>query len=118
MCADKNEIERLKRLRDRQIQLRDPQKAQQKLQSRIATKRRKSTRAFSIKEIMTEIPHKWWGILLGAALGVAVLIVLPYFMDSIWADLIGIGAILFLTILGYFIGQAMDVRDSLKDLMK
>jgi VIT1/CCC1 family predicted Fe2+/Mn2+ transporter len=113
-----NDVERFRRIRDRQINLRDPQKEVQRLQHSIATKRKSKVKRFSIKTFFSEIDSKWLGLFFGLAFGVLVLVILPYFVEGFWATAIGVAAILFLTILGFSLGQALDARDSLKDLMK
>ncbi|HEY47522.1 MAG: hypothetical protein AMJ88_06295 [Anaerolineae bacterium SM23_ 63] len=116
--SDKNdELRRLKRIRDQQLRARDPSVKQKKLQRTIATKRRKSVRKVSFLEILREVSHKIKGTLVGGVLGLLIFLILPYFVKTSWIDFVGIGAIFFLTILGFFIGQALDTRDSLKELI-
>jgi VIT1/CCC1 family predicted Fe2+/Mn2+ transporter len=116
--SDKNdELRRLKRIRDQQIRARDPSVKQKKLQHTIATKRRKSVRKLSFLEILREVSHKIKGTLIGGIIGLLIFLFLPYFVETSWIDLVGIGAIFFLSILGFFLGQALDARDSLKELI-
>lgn len=116
--VDKNdELRRLKRIRDQQLRARDPRVKQKKLQRTIATKRQKSVRKFSFLEILREVPHKIKGTLIGGIIGLLIFLFLPYFVETSWIDFVGIGAIFFLTILGFFLGQALDARDSLKELI-
>jgi uncharacterized protein YacL len=118
MPRQENDVERYRRIRDRQIGLRDPQKEVQRLQHSISAKRKSKVKKFSFKTILSEIAYKWWGLFFGLAFGVLVMVVLPYFIEGFWATAIGIAALLFLTILGVSLGQALDARDSLKELMK
>jgi hypothetical protein len=116
--SDKNdELRRLKRIRDQQIQARDPSVKQKKLQRTIATRRRKSVRKASFLEILSQVSHKIKGTLIGGIIGLLIFLILPYFVKTSWIDLVGIGAIFFLAILGFFLGQALDARDSLKELI-
>jgi uncharacterized protein YacL len=117
MSYQNDEVERLKRIRDRQIGLRDPQTKQQRIQHGIATRRKKAVRKFSTREVMREIPHKARGTLIGAVVGILILIVLPMFVDSQWTDVIGIMSIVFLSVFGFLLGRALDARDSLKELI-
>jgi VIT1/CCC1 family predicted Fe2+/Mn2+ transporter len=112
-----DELKRLKRIRDQQIRKRDPTTKEKRLQHTIATRRRKSVRKFSLVELFREVSHKVKGTLIGAILGLLIFLFLPYFLESSWIDFVGIGAIFFLAILGYFLGQALDTRDSLKELI-
>jgi hypothetical protein len=118
MGRSNRETDRLKRIRDRQLQLRDPQTKDKKLQHNIAVRRKRSVKRLSLAAILREIPKKWWGLVLGMALGVGVFVVLPSFVDSGWADILGFAAIFFLAILGSLLGHAMDVRDRLNELMR
>ena len=117
MSKEDRELERLKRIRDRQLRARDPQVKQRKIQHNIAAKRRKSVRKFSLREIWADIPHKVKGTFMGAVIGLAVSIVLPMFVEANWVDIAGIAAILVLGIMGFFFGQASDTRDSLNKLI-
>lgn len=117
MSNEDRELERLKRIRDRQLRVRDPQVKQRKIQRNIAIKRRKAVRKFSLREILAEIPHKVKDTLIGAVIGMVISIVLPIFIEAYWIDIVGIAAIFVLAIVGFFIGQAFDTRDSLKDLI-
>ena len=117
MSNEDRELERLKRIRDRQLRARDPQVKQRKIQRNITAKRRKAVRKFSLREILAEIPHKVKGALIGAVIGMVISIVLPMFIEAYWVDIVGIAAIFVLAIVGLFFGQAYDTRDSLKDLI-
>jgi hypothetical protein len=117
MGSGNDEVERLKRLRDQQLKARDPHKKQQKLQHGISTRYRESREPFSFAKIWQEVDHKWRGLLIGGFLGFVILIILPNFVESAWTELIGIGAIFFLMLIGFAIGQAADARDELRDLI-
>lgn len=112
-----DEVERLKRLRDQQLRARDPQKKQKKLQHNISKRYRQSREPFSFKKLWQDVEQKWRGILIGGFLGFLVLILLPSFVDSDWTELIGIGILVFLMLIGFAIGQAADSRDELRDLI-
>jgi VIT1/CCC1 family predicted Fe2+/Mn2+ transporter len=117
MGNSNHEVERLKRLRDQQLKARDPHKKQQKLQHSISTRYRESREPFSLTKIWQEVEQKWRGLLIGGFLGFIVLAILPSFLESAWAGLIVVGAILFLMLIGFAIGQAADSRDELRDLI-
>ena len=117
MSSEDRELERLKRIRDRQLSARDPQVKQRKIQRNIATKRRKAVRKFSLREIWAEIPHKVKGAFMGAVIGLAISIVLPMFVEAYWVDIVGVAAIFVLAVVGFFFGQASDTRDSLNKLI-
>ena len=117
MSGQNDELKRLKRIRDQQIRARDPSVKQKKLQHTISTRRRKSVRKLSFIDILREVSYKVKGTLIGFIIGLLIFLILPYLVDTSWIDYVGIGAILFLTILGFSLGQALDARDSLKELI-
>lgn len=117
MSSRDPELERLKRIRDRQLALRDPHKKGRKLQRTITKRRSRAVEPFSFRKLWSEIPHRWKGMLYGALLGVIVIVGLPYVLDETWATLVGVIAMPCLIVLGLLIGRAMDARDSLRDLM-
>ena len=57
------------------------------------------------------------GLIIGFIIGLLIFLILPYFVETSWIDFVGIGAIFFLAILGFSLGQALDARDSLKELI-
>ena len=118
MSNRNDEVERLKRIRDKQIQARDPQKKQRKLQHNISKRYRSSRETFSFKKFWIGAEHKWRGIIIGAFLGAIVLVALPTFVESDLAGLVSIAVFVFLMVMGYMIGQAADTRDELEDLVK
>ena len=117
MSQRNDESERLKRIRDRQVGLRDPQAKQQRLQGGIASRRQKSVKKYSSRQVVREIPFKARGAVIGAFIGVLILAFAPLIVDSPWTDVIGILSIVMLAIFGFLMGRAMDARDSLKELI-
>jgi VIT1/CCC1 family predicted Fe2+/Mn2+ transporter len=111
-----DEVERLRKLRDRQISLRDPQVQQKKVQQHAARRQRRSRQPFVLSNIFTQIPKVITFTLVGMLLGLLVLIVLPYFVQQAWTDTAGIVATIILAIFGAAFGQAVDVRDRLRDI--
>jgi hypothetical protein len=110
--------ERMRRLRDRQLSSRDPQKKQRQMHGRIARKQRRSVESFSLGRMWSEIPHIWKGAFYGLTLGVLALVLVPMVWVSPWAVPCSAGVGLMLSTLGLFIGRAQDTRDSLKDLVR
>jgi hypothetical protein len=111
-----DDVERLRRLRDRQISLRDPGVKQQKVQRHVATKRRASREPFKFSRIFTDVPKVITWTLAGMLLGIGVVIVLPYFVHTEWVNIAGIAAAVILTFFGAAFGQAVDARDRLRDV--
>ena len=114
-----DELERLKRLRERQLADRDPLVKQNKFQSTSAQKaRRASGKKISLGEEWRTIPNLYRSPLIGFFLGVGVTIVLPMFWKSTWAFWAGVGVTVLLIVLGAMLGNALDIRDRLKDSLK
>ena len=114
-----NELERLKRLRDRQLNDRDPQVKQKQIQ-RVITKRerRAQSKRVTLGEAWREVPHVYRSPLIGLVIGTIITFVLPEIWHSPWAVWVGLIAIVLLALLGIPIGQALDLRDDLRDFNK
>jgi hypothetical protein len=118
MGRRENEHDRLRRLRDQQLRSRDPSKKDRRLQHNISKRYRSTREPLSFGKMMSEVPRKWTGLIIGLFLGFIIFILLPYFVTFSWVDAIGIAAILFLALLGFAIGQAADAKAELEDLIK
>lgn len=118
MSSGNDDVERYKRIRDKQIRSRDPQKKVRKTQHHIATRYRRSRKPVTAKSVYSETPKKWIGLVIGLFLGFFVLILLPMFVESEHTDLFGIGAMVALALLGFAIGQAADAKADLEDLVR
>ena len=118
MSSRDPEIERLKRIRDRQLAARDPGVKQRRLQRSIATRHKKTARPAGLGTAWKETPHSWKGLLYGGLVGAAVIIGLPYLLDYPWLETATLAAFPFFLMLGFFIGRAADARDRLKEYMR
>ncbi|MGB2895689.1 MAG: hypothetical protein WBB65_05940 [Anaerolineales bacterium] len=114
--SNQNEQERIRKIRDRQIQLRDPNIKDRKVQKGVAKKHRDSVEPFSITKIWTDLPKIIRGAVIGMLVGLAILLVLPYLFQGVWVDIVGFASVLGLALLGMIFGQALDARDRLKDV--
>jgi hypothetical protein len=112
-----DDLERIRRIRDRQIALRDPSVEQKRVQREIARKRRSRVEKFSLGKIFGDIPKMITGTLIGMVIGILIFLVLPYlFPDASWVDLAGIGLTVIGAFFGFFFGRAIDARDALSDI--
>ena len=118
MSQQNDEVERLKRLRDKQLHARDPQKKQRQLQHNISNRYRSSQEPFSIRAYWTGVAQKWRGIIVGGFLGTIVMVAIPNFTEDEMALLLGAAVFVFLMVMGFMIGQASDARDEIEDLIK
>ena len=109
--SDKDEIERLKRIRDRQIRARDPQAKDREIQHRIATRYKKPK--LTVKSIIEDIPGKWQGTILGAILGIIIAIAINVLLDfeAAWMEYVVYLIIFICAAMGRALGAAMDWRE-------
>lgn len=123
--SDKDrEIERLIRLRERQLQARDPHAKERKFERRdVARRRRKADERLSLGEILGYFPHKFRLAAVGALIGLLILIALPLMVEAllpgvieiIWLQIAGLVSIVVLAMIGWVIGSSFDWRDELRD---
>ncbi len=118
MAGDRSEIERLKRIRERQLAARDPGKKQRELQQTITHKHRRAAQPFSIGRMWAEVPKRWKGAVFGSVFGVIAVIVLPLFMDPTQGTALGFALLGFMALIGFLVGRARDAQDDIKDLIR
>ncbi len=113
------EQERLKRLREKQLQARDPLVKQRNFQHSSSVKERRMRKPFSLaKAWKKDIPHIIKTPLYGLLLGVVIIFVLPMLWISPFAIYAGVGVTLLLMIFGAIFGNSLDLRDEIKDHIK
>ncbi|MEW5938370.1 MAG: hypothetical protein AB1750_01800 [Chloroflexota bacterium] len=114
-----NEQERLRKLRERQLTDRDPLVKQRQFQRASAQKERKArAKGTSLGEEWRMIPHVYRSPLIGFLVGAGITIALILLWDSSWAFWVGVGATVLLIVFGLVTGQALDIRENLKDSIK
>jgi VIT1/CCC1 family predicted Fe2+/Mn2+ transporter len=118
MANDRSDIERLKRLRERQLEARDPHKKQRKLQQTVTRKYRRAEEPFSLGRMWDQTPSIWKGTLFGMSFGVIAILILPFFMDTVLAVTVGVIVLAVATIFGLLVGRAVDARDDIQDLLR
>ena len=114
MSNQDREIERLKRIRDQQIQARNPEKKKQKISGRVSQQYR-ARQKYTASTALNDMPHKWRGLFGGAFLGIIIWILLIIFVEASWADIAGLLAAVLLPMLGFLFGASFDWRDNLRD---
>ena len=112
------EQERLKRLREKQLQARDPLVKQRKFQQSSSVKEKRMRKPFSMSKAWKDIPHVIKIPFYGLILGVLLTFILPTFWDSPYTILAGIGATVIFMLFGIVLGNSLDLRDEIKDNMK
>ena len=112
------EQERLKRLREKQLQARDPLVKQRKFQHSSSVKEKRMRKTFSMSKAWKDIPHIIKAPFYGLILGVIVIFILPIFWDSPYAIYAAAGATLIFIIFGAILGNSLDLRDEIKNNIK
>jgi hypothetical protein len=109
------EEERLKKLRDRQIADRDPQVKQRHYQQNYSRKNRQRAAGqhLTLKSMWLDLPHVIRSSFIGLVLGLLTLVWISRF-----AVPAGIAALVVFLMIGLVIGNALDVRDNIRDLSK
>jgi uncharacterized membrane protein len=118
MSREKDDAERFRRIRDKQIAARDPMVKVHKVDRSVSQKQRRMRESFSMRRMWVDIPKTWRYMLVGLVVGILVLAVLPLFVPAPWGVLGGVGAVFFLIIMGMSVGRYEDSKDEIKDLMK
>ncbi len=114
-----DEQERLKRLRDRQLADRDPHVKQKQIQRNIMQRESKErSKRYTLGDAWRTIPHVYRNPLIGFLIGTGITFLLPVVWDSPWAVGVGVIATVIFAVAGAIIGQAMDIRDNLRDFSK
>jgi len=113
------ELERLRRLRERQLTDRDPLVKQRQFQRATTAREKKlGKQTYSLGKMWKDIPHVWRGFFYGLVLGTLVLIVLPLLWSSPWAIPSAIIALVVITIFGVVVGRAIGMRENIKNLIR
>jgi hypothetical protein len=113
VSSQNDDLERIQRIRDRQLRARDPQASRRKSQRLAATRYTRTKVTF--REVMREIPGKWRGMIIGGVVGFTLALILdrvlhiklPKF-DAFWASYLWYSLILFGVIVGRVLAMAMD----------
>ena len=118
MSNGNQEQERLKRLREKQLQDRDPHVKQRQFQRISAQREKKYNKPHSLKRMWSDITYAWKGFFYGIVLGTLVLLIVPLFWIFPWAEPFSVSTIIVFAIIGVIIGRAIDAREELKNLMR
>ena len=108
MSNRNDEIERIQRIRERQIRARDPKARDRKRHQKVTARHREET--FSFQDMLRSIPAKWWGMLIGGVIGLVLAIVLSRAIETeaSWVEYVWYVIVLAGIVLGRGVGAAMD----------
>lgn len=112
------EQERLVRLRQQQIGARDPGIKEREFQRGAARRERNFDRSVTAKKVWGGISHIWRGVIISLVLGLLAVLVLPVFWQSEWTLPVIGGLTLLGIVLSVIIGQALDLRDNIREASK
>ena len=124
MSNRSDELERLKRLREQQIRSRDPKAKEKRIQAKVTTRRRKLGRRnasfqYMMRDMLGDLPYKFWGAILGALLGTVISIILALVWEDIaMVAIVGLAVTLILTLIGVVFGHSFDWRAEVTDELK
>ena len=111
MSNQNDEIERLKRLRERQIRLRDPTAQGREVQRKVSARYKKEK--LTVGGVIRDIPGKWMGTILGAIIGLimGLGIVLLLQSEAFWIEYVPYFFVLVGAVMGRGVGAAIDWRE-------
>lgn len=108
--GDQSEIECLKRIRERQLRARDPKAYDRKIMRKVSADYRKKSQ-LTFRDVLRDIPGKWWGMLYGGVLGLVVAVLVSAALEASWARYLGYLIVFACVVIGRVIGTVMDWRE-------
>ena len=118
MSNESQEQERLKRLREQQLRARDPHVKQRQHQKMTAERERKRDTSYTLGDLWQDIPLVVRYAVGGFLLGLLVSLILSSLWDSPWLKIVSIAIVIALTVFSGIVGNAIAVREKVKDLMR
>lgn len=120
--SDHDEIERIRRIRDRQLAARDPRAEVRRVQKKMAS--RYTKKRITLLDVLENIPAKWWGMIIGALVGFALALVLDKVLhvripnaEGFWVEYMWYTLVFFGIAMGRGLAMAMDWSDEDYDKM-
>ena len=114
MPGSDDEIERLQRLRDRQLQARDPSGKRSRYE--VEYKRQNAARkGLTLRSIFNTFSNKLKGLFIGIIIGLIAWVLVSIFVDATWKDLAGFALAMLCALVGVALGASFDWRDNLRN---
>lgn len=113
-----SEVERLKRLRDKQLNTRDPLRKERNFQRTLSVKEKRMKKPISLMDDWRQIPYVIKTplfMLLFGIIGTTILVRLWSWQYAVYA---GAGITLGLMMFGAVLGNALDLREDIKKHLK
>ena len=108
MSKQEDEIRRLQRLRDEQLQARDPTAKERAQQQRLVARHRKTQKKITAKSVILDFPAKWQFMVIGALLGLLIALIINIIVQAQWAQIVGGVLIVFGLVAGRVMGSIRD----------
>lgn len=112
--SNNDEVDRLKRIRDRQLADRDPS-GKRRGYTNTYSRQRSARQPLTLKSAVNTFSNKLKGLFMGIVLGVITWIVLSLLVTAPWVDWAGLAAILAFAGAGVLVGASFDWRDNLRN---
>jgi hypothetical protein len=109
MSRQQDEIERLKRLRERQLADRDPRARDRAVSAKVRARRQ--TKKLTLKNVVADFTAKWTWMVAGGLVGAVLAIVVNVAFKAAWAEYVGYGLVLFGIVMGRLFGAIRDWGD-------
>jgi len=109
MSRQDDEIERLRRLRDRQLADRDPHAKDKRFYQDVSHRRK--GKKFSLSNIVADFQAKWTWMLVGGIIGAVAALAMVLVFKEKWAEYVGYGFIVFGIVMGRLFGAVRDWGD-------
>lgn len=109
MGSQDDEIERIKRIRERQLSDRDPRARDKAFYGRISARRQGKKLTF--QSVLADFRAKWTWMLGGLIIGIVLALALNQLFQATWAQYVGYFIILFCVVMGRMFGAIRDWGD-------
>ena len=113
MGSERDEVERIRRIRERQLAARHPHAADRKRQQHISA--RYETSKVTVQDVLFNISAKWWGMIIGGSAGFVLALILDRVLhlrlpkiDALWVEYVWYSLVFFGVVLGRGLARAMD----------
>ena len=104
-----------RRLRDQQLQARDPQKKQRRLDHEVSAKQRRMRQEFSIGLMWRDLSYKIRYSMIGFVIGLLLVVIIPLLLPDTLGLCLGATFLVFATFLGFLVGR---YEDSVEDIRR